>query len=92
MKVLIACSESPDGSPKKSTFEMLAEAAVDGTGEVELNLDEELGVSTIMGDPGDPSSAMASVVRMWHLAEKRDPDNAVNKGSLELDDSCRHST
>ena len=51
LETLIAPSESLEGSPKRSTFEFLAKAE----GDVDLDSDEKLGVSTVMREPGDPA-------------------------------------
>ena len=55
---------------------------------MELDSDVEFEVSTLMGKAGDSAWAEASAVRLWRLAEVRDPDNAGNQEIPELDDSA----
>ena len=53
LETLNAPSESFEGSPKRSTFEILAESERDATSEVKLDSDEELDVSTEMEEPSN---------------------------------------
>ena len=78
---LTAPSKSLEGSQKRSTFEIVVEAG--GAGDAVIDSDVELEVSTLIGEPGDPTCGKTPVVEPRRLEEERDPDRAASRGSPE---------